>query len=76
MGILMDVENSIAWTGDFCVEPTTEGAWQAGRRAGRLRNGFSSEKPSPVPKNPIHIPAPVSGVQDRGGTRACLDFGE
>jgi len=36
VGALVDVENSIAWTGDFCIEPTPEGCWQAGSRAGQL----------------------------------------
>lgn len=35
-GLLADGPQRIAWAGDFCVEPTAEGCWLAGVRAGQV----------------------------------------
>jgi len=39
LGLLADAKHAIGWTGDFCVEPTPEGCWLAGNRAGRILAG-------------------------------------
>lgn len=46
-GLLADGPQQIAWTGDFCVEPTAEGCWTAGIRTGQLLTKVFGATPGP-----------------------------
>mmetsp|Transcript_64343 Transcript_64343/g.121868 ORF Transcript_64343/g.121868 Transcript_64343/m.121868 type:complete len:628 (+) Transcript_64343:111-1994(+) len=78
LGLIADGVNRIAWTGDFCVEPTTEGCWLAGARTGRILADILSGKSGPdfSKFGPEYLPAWVYHEQRSGDVDlASLTFG-